>query len=89
MQGRGQFLGIRILISFIPVVVFLFALAHIPLPAGLTSRDVLTNALSRLIIVGTIVLGLLSGFGAISNAWGFIPFLSASKYITLTRHRIH
>lgn len=80
-EGRGQFLGIRILISFIPVVVFLFALAHIPLPAGLTSRDVLTNALSRLIIVGTIVLGLLSGFGAISNAWGFIPFLSASKPI--------
>ncbi|KAF8346552.1 G protein-coupled receptor 89 [Amanita rubescens] len=78
-DGRRRFFGIRIVISFIPVLVFLFALANIPLPAGLTSRDALTNAISRLIILGTIVLGVLSGFGAVSNAWGFLPFLSASR----------
>ncbi|KAF8626649.1 hypothetical protein AX15_004742 [Amanita polypyramis BW_CC] len=77
-EGPGRPFGIRILISFIPVILFLFAVAYIPLPAGLTTPDVLTSALSRLIILGTIILGLLSGFGAISNAWGFIPFLSTS-----------
>ncbi len=83
VSGRRQFFGIRIVISFIPVFVFLFALANIPLPAGLASQDALTNAISRLIILGTIVLGVLSGFGAVSNAWGFLPFLSASRYVTM------
>ncbi|KAK2460368.1 hypothetical protein APHAL10511_007533 [Amanita phalloides] len=80
-EGRGRLFFIRITFSFIPVAVFLFALAHIPLPVGLASSNFLTSALSRLIILGTIILGLLSGFGAISNAWGFIPFLSTSQPI--------
>ncbi|KIL64585.1 hypothetical protein M378DRAFT_186676 [Amanita muscaria Koide BX008] len=78
-SGRRKFHGVRIAISFIPVIALLFAIAHIPLPKGLTSHDTMTSILSRLIILGTIILGLLSGFGAISNSWGFIPFFSNSK----------
>ncbi|KAM6493159.1 G protein-coupled receptor 89 [Amanita muscaria] len=78
-SGRRKFHGVRIAISFIPVIALLFAIAHIPLPKGLTSHDTMTSILSRLIILGTIILGLLSGFGAISNSWGFIPFFSNSR----------
>ena len=72
--------GVRIVISFIPVMLLLFAIAHIPLPQGFTPPDIMTSALSRLLILGTIILGVLSGFGAISNSWGFIPFLASSRY---------
>jgi len=60
-------------------MLLLFAIAHIPLPQGFTPPDIMTSALSRLLILGTIILGLLSGFGAISNSWGFIPFLASSR----------
>ncbi|KAF8800296.1 hypothetical protein BYT27DRAFT_7227460 [Phlegmacium glaucopus] len=67
---------VRAFLSLIPVIIYLFALSHIPLPAALASSDTATIALSRLIVLGTIILGLLSGFGAISNSWRFLPFIS-------------
>ncbi|KAJ6554381.1 Abscisic acid G-protein coupled receptor-domain-containing protein [Mycena capillaripes] len=44
-----------------------------PLPAALSASDRLTATLSRLVVLGTIILGLLAGFGAISSSWAFIP----------------
>ncbi|KAF8637139.1 hypothetical protein AX17_003043 [Amanita inopinata Kibby_2008] len=82
-----HFLGLRVILSFIPVTLFLFALSRVPLPGGFTPPDIMTDALSRLIILGTIILGVLSGFGAISNSWGFIPFLTSSRPI-LTEQQI-
>ncbi|KAJ3516331.1 hypothetical protein NLJ89_g1183 [Agrocybe chaxingu] len=66
--------GPRAILSLIPVGLYLFALTYIPLPSTLESTDTSTTFLSRLIVLGTIILGLLSGFGAVSNSWQFLPF---------------
>jgi hypothetical protein len=73
----------RVLLSLVPVIIYFFALSRIPLPAALASSDITTVALSRLIVLGTIILGLLSGFGAISSLWKFLPFISQSRYVVL------
>jgi len=38
------------------------------------------NAISRTTVLGTLLLGLLSGFGAITTVWSFHPF-GRSKYV--------
>lgn len=73
-------IGARAILSLIPVALYLLALSYIPLPSSLEPADTLTTSLSRLIVLGTIVLGLLSGFGAISSSWQFLPFGSRSQY---------
>ena len=41
----------------------------------------MASTLSRLTVIGTVILGALSGFGAIDTAWDFFPVLSRnSKY---------
>jgi hypothetical protein len=67
-------------VSLAPVIVYLFLLSWIPLPDALASSDMMTAALSRLVVLGTIILGLLSGFGAVSNAWAFFPLFSRNRY---------
>ena len=71
------------LLYLLPTFLYLFLFSHIPLPPALqshnTSPDMMTAALARLIVVGTIILGLLSGFGAISNSWAYIPVLSRTR----------
>ncbi|KAG6915479.1 hypothetical protein DXG01_011310 [Tephrocybe rancida] len=75
--GRSSFLlGPRILLCLIPVGMYLFALSRIPLPPSLIASETFTASLARLIVVGTIILGLLSGFGAISHCWAYIPRFS-------------
>lgn len=71
----------RVILSLLPVLLYLFGLSYIPLPSALSSSDLITSALSRLIVLGTIILGLLSGFGAISNAWAFFPLFSRTRYL--------
>ncbi|KAJ7447337.1 G protein-coupled receptor 89 [Mycena galericulata] len=63
----------RIVFSTICVAIYLFALSCIPLPVALSAPDSLSATLSRLVVVGTIILGLLSGFGAVSSSWAFMP----------------
>ncbi|GLB44430.1 putative the Golgi pH regulator (GPHR) family N-terminal [Lyophyllum shimeji] len=74
-------LGPRICLSLIPVLLYLFALSKIPLPPALIASnvDIFTASLARLIVLGTLILGLLSGFGAVSTSWAFIPWLSPSR----------
>ncbi|KAF8890735.1 Abscisic acid G-protein coupled receptor-domain-containing protein [Infundibulicybe gibba] len=72
-SSRKRFPIIRILFSFIPVVVYLIGLSYVPLPNALPSPNFQMAILSRLVFLGTIIIGLLSGFGAINNAWDFIP----------------
>ncbi|PCH43230.1 hypothetical protein WOLCODRAFT_73912 [Wolfiporia cocos MD-104 SS10] len=67
--------ALRILLNFVPVGIFLFLLSYIPLPSAVPSSNMITTILSRLIVVGTITLGALSGFGAINTAWTFFPVL--------------
>ncbi|KAG6890143.1 hypothetical protein C0995_011436 [Termitomyces sp. Mi166 len=71
---RSSFLlGPRILLSLIPIGLYLFALSKIPLPHALATSDNFTASLARLIVVGTVILGLLSGFGAMSHSWSYLP----------------
>ena len=79
----GRLCGPRALLNLIPVIIFLFALSKIPLPTALASSTTSTSTalVARLIVLGTVFLGLLSGFGAIANSWEFLPFLSQRKYV--------
>ncbi|KAH6912215.1 G protein-coupled receptor 89 [Coprinopsis sp. MPI-PUGE-AT-0042] len=94
--------GPRGLAYFIPVLVYLLALSYIPLPSGMRTADLSHNILSRLIVLGTVILGILSGFGAIRNSWGHLPYVSrkvsvpteaqiqAAEYtLTSTRNDLH
>ncbi|KAJ6465721.1 G protein-coupled receptor 89 [Mycena sanguinolenta] len=63
----------RIFLSTGAVLVYIFALSCIPLPAALSTADRMTAILSRLVVLGTVVLGLLAGYGAVSSSWAFIP----------------
>jgi hypothetical protein len=62
---------LRMTLNLLVVPVYLYLLSFIPVPKAVASSDLFTSVLSRLIGSGTIILGLLSGFGAISNAWAF------------------
>lgn len=70
-----------ILFSFIPVILSLILLSYIPFYTDSTSpQNLLTRTLSRLILLGTIILGLLSGFGAVTRAWHFLPSSKDKEY---------
>ncbi|CAL1698439.1 unnamed protein product [Somion occarium] len=69
---------LRLLLTTLPVGLFLFALSFVPLPEGVSPGPTV-KVLWRLIVVGTVLLGLLSGFGAVNNAWIFFPRLSGSR----------
>lgn len=77
--SRRRSVIIRMVLSLVPVILYLFLLSWIPLPNALASSDIMTTALSRLVVLGTIILGLLSGFGAVSNAWAFFPLFSRNR----------
>ncbi|KDQ23952.1 hypothetical protein PLEOSDRAFT_1114178 [Pleurotus ostreatus PC15] len=77
--AKRRAITIRFVLNVIPVLLFLVAFSYVPLPDESLSADIRTSTLSRLNVLGTIVLGLLSGFGAISNAWAFLPFSSRSR----------
>ena len=66
-----------LLLYLIPNFLFLLALSYVPLPAGMPAHNVLASTLSRLTVIGTVILGALSGFGAIDTAWGFFPVFSS------------
>lgn len=70
IQSRA--LPIRVAFALAPVALFVFALSYIPLPAELLLYNPLTAVTARLVTLGTTVLGLLSGLGAVSGAWGII-----------------
>ena len=69
-------LNIRLVLYLIPNFLFLLALSYVPLPAGMPAHSVAAAALSRLTVIGTVILGALSGFGAIDTAWDFFPVFS-------------
>ncbi|EIM84211.1 uncharacterized protein STEHIDRAFT_112650 [Stereum hirsutum FP-91666 SS1] len=71
----------RLSLSLVPLLLYFLLLSYIPLPAALFDApspsffsNIITPALARLTILGTIILGALSGFGAVSASWGYFPF---------------
>lgn len=66
-----------------PYLFYLFAFSYVPLPKQqLGSYHLFNNAVARMTVLGTLLLGLLSGFGAVSTAWSFRPSVSASEEVT-------
>lgn len=74
--------GMRLSLTLVPFLLYLFAFSYVPLPAHMEGAGFFTHALARMTVLGTLLLGLLSGFGAVSTAWSFQPFAGTSKVVT-------
>ncbi|KAF7305571.1 hypothetical protein HMN09_00810300 [Mycena chlorophos] len=61
----------RLLFSAFAVNIHLLLISFVPLPSP--AEDYTTAALSRLIVVGTVILGLLAGYGAATSVWTYFP----------------
>lgn len=79
--SRRRSIPTRIVMALVPYSFYLFALSLIPLPESLitTIPGLLSIALSRLIVLGTFIIGLLSGLGAARNAWDHMPIFSRKR----------
>ncbi|KAL5520503.1 hypothetical protein ACEPAG_9727 [Sanghuangporus baumii] len=79
--SRNRSVSTRVMMTLIPYVVYLFAFTSIPLPESLSSAnsEITTQSLSKLIALGTFIIGLLSGFGAARNSWDYLPEFSKSR----------
>lgn len=76
LQGIQRPTLARLGLYAIPIGVFLFLLSFIPVPPGAALHGFLGTVLARLIATGTVILGALSGFGAIDNACRYLPWFS-------------
>lgn len=76
-----------LLLSFIPVIISLALLSYIPISTQ-ANATLLTSSLSRLVVLGTTILGLLSGFGAMTRAWAFLPSSNKNYDIVPTEEEI-
>lgn len=72
-----------VLSSFIPVILSFTLLSYIPSFTPESDPPFLSRTLSRLIALGTTILGLLSGFGAVTRAWNFLPSSLSKDYDTV------
>ncbi|KAI6113589.1 Abscisic acid G-protein coupled receptor-domain-containing protein [Pisolithus croceorrhizus] len=61
--------NVRAITFLLPVAAFVFVLSFIPLPPDLTSHNPLTTTTARLVVLGTTILGILSGLGSVNGAW--------------------
>ncbi|KAI6101758.1 Abscisic acid G-protein coupled receptor-domain-containing protein, partial [Pisolithus croceorrhizus] len=65
----GILFNVRAITFLLPVAAFVFVLSFIPLPPDLTSHNPLTTTTARLVVLGTTILGILSGLGSVNGAW--------------------
>ncbi|KAI9435725.1 Abscisic acid G-protein coupled receptor-domain-containing protein [Lactarius indigo] len=70
----------RILVVLAPLFVYFLLLSYVPLPGALPTEENRTFTLvtARYNVLGTVILGSLSGFGSVTTAWGYFP-LSCGK----------
>jgi len=71
--------AVRCLLTVLPVSFFLFVLSYVPLPSSISETSGVPAIVSRLTVIGTVILGLLSGFGSINSAWDYLPVLSRNQ----------
>ncbi|KAG8993196.1 hypothetical protein FRB94_010952 [Tulasnella sp. JGI-2019a] len=76
----GQ-LGRRTVLTLVPYVMYLAAVSRIPVPEALVNADVITTSLSRLTVIGVLILGLISGYGCISTAFMFFADIVRSDSV--------
>ncbi|EJF60185.1 hypothetical protein DICSQDRAFT_155930 [Dichomitus squalens LYAD-421 SS1] len=75
-SARQRVFSMSLMLYLIPNFLFLLALSYVPLPRGMPAHNLMASTLSRLTVIGTVILGGLSGFGAIDTAWDFFPVFS-------------
>jgi len=66
----------HVLAVLAPLLVYFLLLSYVPLPDGLVSSgmsDTFTLVTARYNVLGTSILGCLSGFGSVTTAWGYFP----------------
>ncbi|PVF94582.1 hypothetical protein CPB86DRAFT_817865 [Serendipita vermifera] len=80
-RGNKQ-LRTRIALTATPFLLYLFAFSLVPLPQHLDKASFFTKAVARMTVLGTLLLGLLSGFGAVSTAWSFQPFIGSKQDVS-------
>jgi hypothetical protein len=71
----------RVLAVLVPLFVYFLLLSYVPLPVDLIpsgKSDTFTQVTVRYSVLGTFILGCLSGFGSVTAAWGYFP-LSCGK----------
>jgi hypothetical protein len=70
----------RILAVLAPLSIYFLLLSYVPLPGVILSEENRTFTLvtARYNVLGTVILGCLSGFGSVTTAWGYFP-LSCGK----------
>ena len=73
---RHRLFSMSLMLYLIPNFLFLLALSYVPLPKDMPTHNIMAATLSRLTVIGTVILGGLSGFGAIDTAWDFFPLFS-------------
>ncbi|CAE6529174.1 unnamed protein product, partial [Rhizoctonia solani] len=78
----------RLALPFFFFSAYLLLLLRIPLVGNSKDMDTLTAALVRLSVLGTVVLGTLSGFGAITTAWMFADALGKKRWEGITKQDI-
>lgn len=57
----------RLILALSTVLLYLYLLSHIPLPQEMGPQG--PEYLARLLTVGTVILGMLSGYGCVHGAW--------------------
>ncbi|KAL0065618.1 hypothetical protein AAF712_007396 [Marasmius tenuissimus] len=75
----------RFFLNFLPLLIYLYFLSLVPIPSGLTNSDLFSVTLARLIVLGTIILGLLSGVGAIAALEEYLGLFRRNKTEPTTR----
>ncbi|CAE6446998.1 unnamed protein product [Rhizoctonia solani] len=84
----GVSLPRRLALPFFFFSAYLLLLLRIPLIGNSKDMDTLAAALVRLSVLGTVVLGTLSGFGAITTAWMFADALGKRRWEGITKQDI-
>ncbi|CAE6492053.1 unnamed protein product, partial [Rhizoctonia solani] len=84
----GVSLPRRLALPFFFFSAYLLLLLRIPLIGNSKDMDTLAAALVRLSVLGTVVLGTLSGFGAITTAWMFADALGKKRWEGITKQDI-
>ncbi|KAI0042757.1 hypothetical protein FA95DRAFT_1682344 [Auriscalpium vulgare] len=73
----------RLVVALIPLAIYFFTISYIPLPTALSSPSADTSisytALARITVLGTVILGCLSGYGSVSTSWGYFPLALGNR----------
>ncbi|KAF8588091.1 hypothetical protein K439DRAFT_1630121 [Ramaria rubella] len=77
-QPRRSFKS-QIVLTGVSYGIYLVLLSYIPLPQGLSSPELTTATLARLVVLGTIILGVLAGFGATSAVFTYFQIALANR----------